>query len=117
MSVFYPIMVAMVFNLLDLVTGLIAAVREKDVKSSKLRDGLFKKVGFIVCYFVAWMIDTYGYLIGFTLSVHILPVMVLYTCTTELVSILENVTKINPDILPDRLMQIFHIDDIRRVDK
>lgn len=114
MEKFYPILVALAFNATDLVSGFIAAIRAKDVRSAKLRDGLFKKVGFMVCYFVAWMVDTYGYLIGFTLSVRILPVMVLYACTTELVSILENVCKINPDILPEKVMQIFHIDDIKK---
>lgn len=104
-----PILVALSFNGLDLLTGVISSIRLKDLKSSRLRDGLFKKVAFILCYFLAWLMDNYGNMVGFKLPVDILPVIILYVCTTELVSILENITKINPDILPDKLMQMFHV--------
>lgn len=116
MEQFYPIIVALVFNSLDLVTGIITAIKNKDIQSSKLRDGLFKKVGFVLCYFVAWLIDTQGELIGFQIGANILPIIILYVCTTELVSILENISKINPDILPEKLMELFHITDIRKED-
>ena len=43
---FYPVIIALIFNALDLVTGIISAVKSKDIKSAKLRDGLFKKVYF-----------------------------------------------------------------------
>jgi toxin secretion/phage lysis holin len=110
----YPVIVALIFNALDLVTGLVSAVKNKDIQSSKLRDGLFKKVGFIFCYFVAWLVDTQGHVIGFRLGVTILPIIILYVCTTELVSILENISKINSDILPEKLMELFHITDITK---
>lgn len=116
MEQFYPIIIALFFNVLDLISGIITAVKNKDIQSSKLRDGLFKKVGFILCYFVAWLIDTEGSLIGFQLGTQILPIIIIYVCTTELVSILENICKINPDILPEKLMELFHISDIKKED-
>lgn len=109
MTCLLSIIVALIFNATDLVTGLLQALKNKEIKSSKLRDGLFKKVGFILCYFVAWLVDTKGYFIGFDLGVNVLPIIVLYTCTTELVSIIENICKINTDILPEKLLEIFHI--------
>lgn len=109
MEQFYPIIIALIFNAVDIVTGIICALKNKDVQSSKLRDGLFKKIGFILCYFVAWLVDTQGGLIGFHIDVSILPIVITYVCLTELVSILENICKINPDIMPDKLMEIFHI--------
>lgn len=105
------IMIALVFNVLDLITGIISAIKQKDVKSSKLRDGLFKKVGFILCYFLAWLIDTQGGKIGFNLGTNVLPIIILYVCTTETVSIIENICRINPDLLPEKLLDIFHITD------
>lgn len=109
MEQFYPVIIALIFNGLDLLTGIVSAVKSKDIKSAKLRDGLFKKVGFMFCYFVAWLVDTEGQVIGFQFGVNILPVIILYACTTELVSILENICKINPDLLPEKLMELFHI--------
>lgn len=109
MEEFYPIIIALIFNLFDLISGLISAVKNKDLQSAKLRDGLFKKVGFIMCYVLAYIVDDYGTFIGLNLGVSILPIIVLYTCTTELVSILENISKINSDLLPEKLMELFHI--------
>lgn len=109
MEEFYPIIIALIFNLFDLISGLISAVKNKDLQSAKLRDGLFKKVGFIMCYVLAYIVDYYGIFIGLNLGVSILPIIVLYTCTTELVSILENISKINSDLLPEKLMELFHI--------
>lgn len=116
MEQFYPIIVALVFNALDLVTGIITAIKNKDIQSSKLRDGLFKKVGFVLCYFVAWLVDTQGSLIGFHLGTNILPIIITYVCATELVSIIENISRINSDILPEKLMELFHITDIKKED-
>lgn len=116
MEQFYPIIIALVFNALDLITGIITAVKNKDIQSAKLRDGLFKKVGFMLCYFVAWLVDTQGTIIGFQFGIPILPIIILYACTTELVSILENICKINPDILPEKLMELFHISEIKKGD-
>lgn len=110
----YPIFVALGFNALDILTGIVSAIKNKDIKSAKLRDGLFKKVGFIFCYFTAWLVDEYGGVIGFKLGVAILPIIVLYVCTTELVSILENISKINSDLLPSKLMELFHISESRK---
>lgn len=110
MNALLQIAIAMSLNALDLVTGLIGALRKKDLKSYRLRDGLFKKVGFIFCYLLAWMIDQYGYVIGFQIGIPILPVVVLYAATTEIVSILENIHEINPDLLPSKLMELFHIE-------
>lgn len=104
------ILVALAFNALDLVTGIISGLKQKDIQSSKLRDGLFKKVGFVFTYFVGWLLDTHGAQIGFSFGVDILPVVVLYACTTELVSIIENISQINPDLLPDKLMALFHVE-------
>ena len=109
MEEFYPIIIALIFNSFDLISGLISAVKNKDLQSAKLRDGLFKKVGFIMCYVLAYIVDYYGTFIGLNLGVSILPIIVLYTCTTELVSILENISKINSDLLPEKLMELFHI--------
>lgn len=113
MEQFYPVIIALIFNALDLICGILAAVKNKSIESAKLRDGLFKKVGFMLCYFVAWLIDSQGNKVGFQLGVQLLPIIIFYVCSTELVSILENISKINPDILPEKLLELFHISDLK----
>lgn len=109
MEQIYLIVIALVFNGLDLLSGVLSAIKNKNINSSKLRNGLFKKVGFLICYFLALLLDTEGSLIGFQIGAPILPIVILYACTTELVSILENINKINPDLLPEKLMNMFNV--------
>ena len=104
----HGIAVALVFNATDLVTGIISALKAHDLQSSKLRDGIFKKVGFLICYFLALMIDLYGYEVGFSLNVKLLPVVLGFICLTETISVIENLAKIT-DIVPEKLLSLFHI--------
>ena len=103
------ILVALSLNLFDLISGFVGAIKNKDIKSSKLRDGMFKKVGFIFCYILAYIIDSEGNIIGFSIVVKLLTVIITYVCITEVVSILENISKINSDLLPETLKTLFHI--------
>ena len=104
----HGIAVALVFNATDLATGIISALKEHNLQSSKLRDGIFKKAGFLICYFLALMIDLYGSEIGFHLNVELLPVVLGFVCLTETISVIENLAKIT-DIVPEKLLSRFHI--------
>ena len=104
----HGIAVALVFNATDLVTGIISALKEHNLQSSKLRDGIFKKIGFLICYFLALMIDLYGSEVGFNLNVELLPVVLCFVCLTETISVIENLSKIT-DILPEKLLSLFQI--------
>ena len=103
------IIVALSLNLFDLISGFIGAIKNKDIKSSKLRDGMFKKVGFIFCYILAYILDSEGSAIGFSVGVKLLPIIITYVCVTEVISILENISKINSDLLPETLKDLFRI--------
>lgn len=109
MSSISPVIVALCFNALDFITGLVAALRNKNLESSKMRDGLFKKVGFVFCYLLAMLLDHHGETMGVILPFDILPVIVTYVVTTEIVSIIENICQINPDLLPSKMKELFHI--------
>lgn len=106
----HGIAVALVFNATDLVTGLISAIKDRNIESSKLRNGFFKKSGFLICYFLALMIDLYGKEVGFNLDFNLLPAVLGFVCLTEVVSIIENISKIT-DIIPDKLLSLFHISE------
>lgn len=101
------ILVALIFNGLDLVTGIISAIRVgEQIKSSKLRDGLFKKVGFIFCYTLGIAINYAESYLTLPFGVDLVPVICTYAIITEVVSIVENISKINPDILPEKLKEL-----------
>lgn len=101
------ILVALVFNGLDLVTGIVGAIKDGgQIKSSKLRDGLFKKVGFIFCYTLCVLINYAENFLTLPFDVDLVPVVCTYAIITEVVSIVENISKINPDLLPDKLKKL-----------
>lgn len=101
------ILVALIFNGLDLVTGVVGAIRGgEQIKSSKLRDGLFKKVGFIFCYTLGIAINYAESYLTLPFGVDLVPVICTYAIITEVVSIVENISKINPDILPEKLKEL-----------
>lgn len=98
------ILVALVFNGLDLITGIVGAIRKgEEIRSNKLRDGLFKKVGFIFCYTLGIAINYAETYLTLPFGVDLVPVICTYAIITEVVSIIENISKINSDILPDKL--------------
>lgn len=101
------ILVALVFNGLDLITGTVGAIRNgEQIKSSKLRDGLFKKVGFIFCYTLGIAINYAESYLTLPFGLDLVPVICTYAIITEVVSIVENISKINPDILPEKLKEL-----------
>lgn len=101
------ILVALIFNGLDLITGIVGAIKDNEqIKSSKLRDGLFKKVGFIFCYTLSIAINYAESYLNLPFGVDLVPVICTYAIITEVVSIVENISKINPDILPEKLKKL-----------
>lgn len=96
------------FILLDLVTGITKAIKEKKFKSSAMREGLFHKIASIICIVFATLIDyAQGYLdLGVTVPMTISVCS--YIALMEAGSIIENLAEINPHILPKKLRALFH---------
>ena len=101
---------AMAFIAADLATGLLQAVLNKCLDSTKMRDGLKHKCGFIVTILLAggieWCMQYVD--LGFTLPLFV-PACV-YVVSTEIISIFENACKMNPELAGSKLAQLFNID-------
>lgn len=101
----------LLFIVLDLFSGIAAAYARKEVESPKLRQGLWHKMGYIFVLFcsilVEWAMNN-GMDLGFSLPL-VVPICV-WISLMEIVSILENASKINPDLanIPgfERLKQV-----------
>ena len=92
------IVLALAFHGVDLVSGFVAAVMRHNVASSKLRDGLFKKLGFLLCYVLCALLDRCGADIGLSLSFDLLPAAVGFGVLAECSSILENCVALCPGL-------------------
>lgn len=101
---------AMVFISLDLLTGLAQAVANKTVSSTKMRDGLWHKCGFVLTMLLAALIEwAMQYIdLGFTLPLFV-PVC-MFIMLTEIVSIFENICELSPELADSKLARLFKID-------
>lgn len=95
------------FILLDMITGLIKAFKEKKYTSSVMREGLFHKSGSLLCIIFGALVDYAQTFLDLGISVPVALSICAYICLMEIGSIIENVATINPQILPDKLTQYF----------
>lgn len=101
-----PIAVAVVMMALDILTGFAAATKNGTVESGKMREGLWHKAGFIGLILLAYIwevgsvwINTETMAMG--VSIPELPavgVICGFIVAIEIVSILENLASLNPEI-------------------
>lgn len=91
----------------DYASGLLKAIMQHDVSSTKMRDGLWHKCGFVLVMALAEIIEhAQVYLdLGYTVPL-VVPAGV-YIALTEISSILENLSEINPEIAGSPLLQLF----------
>lgn len=98
-SVPAEVKLAIAFMLIDVFTGTLKAIKNKELNSTKAREGMYKKASFII--FIA-----FGYLADYAMvyvdlgfkfpaAVTICTLVIL----TEAISVLENLGKINPELV------------------
>ena len=89
----------LLFIILDVISGVAAAYARREVASPKLREGLWHKAGYVFVLFcsilVEWAMNE-GMDLGFILPL-VMPICV-WISLMEVVSILENSAKINPEL-------------------
>lgn len=87
------------FMLADIVSGFIKAWHDNDLQSRALRNGLFHKAAFLGLIGVAQLTELAAdKMPEIELNVPIVGAICAYIVLTELVSVLENLRDINPDI-------------------
>lgn len=98
------------FIVMDLVTGVMQAVANKTVDSTKMRAGLWHKCGFLMTVILAALVEWAMQFVdlGFTLPLFV-PVCV-FIILTEVVSIFENVCQLSPELANSKLAQLFNIE-------
>ena len=95
------------FIVTDYVTGVVKAIVQSNLSSSKMREGLGHKFAYLVLALVAYFIDTINSHISIGLPVSVFVCTVSGICLIELTSILENITAINPNLKNASFMNIF----------
>ena len=104
-----------VLILFDILAGVVAAARAHSLDSSIMREGMYNKVGEILLMMFAVICN---YLLGMEPFVSIgIPEEVTYLIAAyiggmEILSIIENICKINPSLPLAKILSIFNLDDM-----
>lgn len=104
----WAIIACVCLMLFDVISGLIAAIKNREVSSTKMREGLFHKCSLVMCIVLAWCIEMFVMHVpdlGFNVPL-VIPACVLIFAM-EVVSILENIIKINPDLENEEIVKLF----------
>lgn len=86
------------FILLDIISGLIAAVTQRSYQSSIMRAGLYHKLSELFAFIFAVVCDILLPYIGISLPLVISKGTAIYIIVMECGSIIENIGKANPDL-------------------
>lgn len=101
------------FVLLDVVSGLAAAIKNKELSSSVMHEGLYNKLGevllLVVAMFVASILEVYPFT-ELGIPPEVIYLVAVYITLMELVSILENICKLNPGLPIAKILAIFDIE-------
>ena len=105
--------VAIVF---DIATGITQAIYNKSLDSKILRAGMFHKLSYIFAVALALFLEyACGYLgLGFECKVFI-PLAV-YIVVTEVISVLENIAKLNPELRESPIFKLLSTAQNRRAE-
>lgn len=91
-SISWQIMSPIIFSIADVVTGFIQAVINKDVDSTKMRNGLLHKILIVTIILLSFVADL-------TFNLNFISKLVCgYVIIMEVMSIAENITKAGIDI-------------------
>lgn len=99
--------------IMDIVCGTIAAMRNRELCSSIAREGMYNKIGeamFLLIAIIANEILAMPPFDGLGISPDIAYLVAAYIAWMELVSILENICKINPELPFAKILMMFNID-------
>lgn len=100
-------LITALFIVLDMITGLIKAFKEKAYTSSVMREGLFHKCGSILCVAFGALVDYAQSIVDLGVTVPVAVPMCVYIILMEIGSVIENLCAINPGIMPDKFKQFF----------
>ena len=101
------IVITCVLAAMDYLTGLAKAVKNRDVSSEKMRQGLWHKSAYLLVIMLAEILEHGQQLIDMGFGVPIIIPACVYIIITEVASIIENLGELNPELRSSPILQLF----------
>ena len=86
------------FILFDIITGLLKALKNNKINSTKLREGLIHKLSEVLCIVGSYALPFGLQFLDVNFSFPLVGVVGTYICLMELISAIENLGEVNPII-------------------
>lgn len=104
--------VCCILILMDIVCGIAGAARNKELCSTIMRDGLYNKFGELMLLLLATFINEVLLIAPFdTMGIppEIAYAVAIYIAIMEIISIIENICKINPELPFAKILLMFNL--------
>ena len=98
-SVPVEVKLALAFMVIDVFTGVLKAVKNKELNSTKAREGIYKKASFILFIAFGYLADYAMDYVNMGFNLPAAATICTLVIVTEAISVLENLGKINPDLV------------------
>lgn len=90
---------SLAFMLIDVLTGVLKAVKNKELNSTKAREGIYKKASFVLFIAFGYLADYAMQYVNMGFNFPAAATICTLVIVTEAISILENLGKINPELV------------------
>ena len=90
--------IVLLFILFDVLTGVVEAFYKKCVNSSAIRRGLYHKLSEVMALIGAWGLEGLTQYFNLGVDLPLLNVVAIYISIMEIISIMENLCDINPEL-------------------
>lgn len=91
---------------LDFLSGTIAAIGQHDWKSRIMREGLLHKCSLLLCVALGVVLNFGQQYLDLGISIPAYQSICVYIALMETGSIIENICRANPDIVPEKLKSV-----------
>lgn len=98
-SVPVEVKLAVAFMMVDVFTGVLKAVKNKDLSSTRAREGIYKKASFILFIAFGYLADYSMEYVDLGFNFPAATTICTLIILTEAISVLENIGQINPDLV------------------
>lgn len=106
----YAMIACLVMMIFDIITGFIGAWENKNIDSKIMREGIFHKATLVLLIILAWLCEVFiVHVPELGVSVPLVIPVCVMIFSMELISILENLTIINPELKNNKLLDLFKI--------
>lgn len=96
--------------LIDYITGVVNAIMHGELSSERMRQGLGHKFAYLTIICVALIVEYGSDYISLGIELPVFMPACAGICLIEITSIMENCTKINPELSKSNILNVFKID-------